>query len=354
MSSAPPSTPESLSEFPDYARNVIDTNPQMNESNTKHKLVDPLLRLLGWDTVFDIELEYSVQMGSTTKHVDYALQLDETPEVFVEVKGCDTNISEGHRSQLESYLKQQNVNWGLLTNGEEFEIITRDLRDGDVVTESLARFPLSEFTNHEQVIFALSKGAVHSGESTKIIDTVRERRRARRALQNNKEKLAEEITRIVSEVAGDSISQKTENHAKAFIDSLAADLKENDAEVKAKPTTANRDPDPVSWDAIESATGVRRDGDEVVLPEDASASEAYVSFVEYLFDMGILTASDLPLKLSGHKRYLLNTEPLHPEGESMFNGKNIGDGVFLETHASITQIRRNIKNLSQQCGIWEV
>ncbi|MEF8842330.1 MAG: type I restriction enzyme HsdR N-terminal domain-containing protein [Haloarculaceae archaeon] len=353
MSSASPSTPESLSEFPDYARRVIDTNPQMNESNTKHKLVDPLLRLLGWDTVFDIELEYSVQMGSTTKHVDYALQLDETPEVFAEIKGCDTSISEGHRSQLASYLKQQNVNWGLLTNGEEFEIITRDLRDGDVAIESPARFPLSEFANREQVIFALSKEAVRSGESTRIIDTMRERRRAGRALQNSKEKLAEEITRIVSEVAGDSVSQRAENHAKAFVDSLAADLEENDAEFKTEPTTANRTPDPVSWESIERATGVRREGGEVVLPEGVSASEAYVSFVEYLFDIGILMASDLPLKLSGHKRYLLDTEPQHPEGESMFNEKSIRDGVFLETHASVSQIRRNLKKLSQRCGIWK-
>lgn len=85
---------DSLTEFKDFFHRVTEENPQMNETNTKMKLINNLLEYLGWDSIENTTMGYSVQMGANKKHVDYALSIGEQPDVFVEAKGLDTRISE--------------------------------------------------------------------------------------------------------------------------------------------------------------------------------------------------------------------------------------------------------------------
>jgi len=85
----------------------------MDEQNTKRKIIEPLLELLGWNMLSsDVELEYSVQMGTGTQKVDSALKIEGTPVVFIEAKGCDTPI-DGHEGWLTSYMRQVGVDWGM-------------------------------------------------------------------------------------------------------------------------------------------------------------------------------------------------------------------------------------------------
>jgi hypothetical protein len=83
---------ESLSEYVRYAQSIIEKYPQMDEQNTKSKLIEEFLIVLGWNKAFDAELEYSITMGnSSTYHVDYALfGSSSTPVLFIETKGYDT------------------------------------------------------------------------------------------------------------------------------------------------------------------------------------------------------------------------------------------------------------------------
>ena len=86
---------DELVEYADRSSALIDDSPQMDEENTKRKVIEPLIELLGWDFLSpEVELEYSIQMGSGTKRVDYALKIDGTPVVFVEAKGCDVHVAD--------------------------------------------------------------------------------------------------------------------------------------------------------------------------------------------------------------------------------------------------------------------
>ncbi|MFB6150338.1 MAG: restriction endonuclease subunit R, partial [Haloarculaceae archaeon] len=90
---------EELSEYVERSASLIEDSPQMDEENTKRKILEPLIDLLGWDILSlssEVELEYSVQMGSGSKKVDYALKREDTPVVFVEAKGCDTSLEQSH------------------------------------------------------------------------------------------------------------------------------------------------------------------------------------------------------------------------------------------------------------------
>ena len=86
---------DELADYIERSQSLIDSSPQMDEQNTRRKLIEPLLEILGWNMLSeDVELEYSVQMGVGTKKVDYALMIEGAPVVFVEAKGVDTAISD--------------------------------------------------------------------------------------------------------------------------------------------------------------------------------------------------------------------------------------------------------------------
>ena len=95
-----------LAEYVEASERLLAASPQMDESNTKTKVIEPLLEILGWEVVSGaVELEYSVQMGVGTKKADYALLLQGQPVVFVEAKGADTALAESHENQLRSYMR---------------------------------------------------------------------------------------------------------------------------------------------------------------------------------------------------------------------------------------------------------
>jgi hypothetical protein len=128
---------DGVEEYVERSKSLIDSSPQMGEENTKVKLIQPLIELLGWDTFSsEVELEYPIQIGQGHARADYARLLDGSPAVFVEAKGCDTTLSDGARSQLKSYMRQKGAGWGLLTNGQRFEVLKRR-EDSDLPDEVL-------------------------------------------------------------------------------------------------------------------------------------------------------------------------------------------------------------------------
>lgn len=85
-----------------------------DEAKIKQGIVLKVLFLLGWDT-FDIEEvtpEYSVGGG----RVDYALRVQSSPAVFIEVKSRAEDL-ERHQEQLLGYSFHQGVKLAILTNG---------------------------------------------------------------------------------------------------------------------------------------------------------------------------------------------------------------------------------------------
>lgn len=339
-------TPSTLSEYAEFAETVIEQNPQMNESNTKHKLIDPLITVLGWDFLTDVELEYSVQMGANTKHVDYSLSLDGGPAVFIEAKGCDSNLTTNDRSQLQSYLRQQNVDWGLLTNGETFEIMRRDVRNGDIVLETLESISVTDLHQRTNLLRALSKESIKKGDSERIAIEIQQLQTAKSNLQDSKDELAESITRLVTEESGDIISQRVESHAKEFIDDLIGDI---DTESQAQPRLQEQTSEPTEgfWEQAEQNSLVSYDDNEVVFHGE-TARGSFLSFVQFLFDEGHLSANDLPLKF-GRTRYLLNSEPIHSNGDEMRNPKQLNNDVYVETHNSANGLKNQVEKLVEYC-----
>jgi len=343
---------EELSEYAERSPGLIEDSPQMDEENTKRKIIEPLIELLGWDILSsDVELEYSVQMGSGTKKVDYALKREGTPVVFVEAKGCDTPLDQSHENQLKSYMRQVGVDWGLLTNGRNFEIFRRDVSSNRPNEISLAEFPIEDVPNNEDPLKALSQEYIDSGESRQIAEKIEAVQNAVASLRENKETLAEDVTGEVTEVAGNAVSQQVEDEAKAFVDDLIETLEE-----QAHRTAVVQDPPRRNDESEDGEYMIRltRNGREVFRVAEDVQSEAVGSLVNYLIgEEGLLDEIEIPyIPGTGQgSRALLNHEPTHPNGSDMRGQQRVSGGYYLLTNLSSEDKKRYVSELPEKVGL---
>lgn len=343
---------EELSEYASRSSSLIADSPQMDEENTKRKIIEPLIELLGWDILStDVELEYSVQMGSGTKKVDYALKREGTPVVFVEAKGCDTPLEQSHQNQLKSYMRQVGVDWGLLTNGRKFEIFRRDVSSDRPNEISLAEFPIEEVPDNEHPLKALSSESIDSGESRQIAEKIEAVQNAVTSLRKNKEDLAEDVTGVVTEVTGNAVSQQVEDEAKAFVDDLTETLEE-----QAHRTTIVRDPPKGGNETEDGEYVIRltRNGREVHRVSEDVQSEAVGSLVDYLIqEENLLDEVEIPyIPGTGQgTRAFINDKPEHPNGSDMRGEQQVSGGYYVLTNLNSEAKKRYLSELPEKVGL---
>ena len=93
----------------------------ISEEATKTALVNPLLRALGWNTedLHQVYPEYSSAGG----RVDYALFIEDKPQLLIEAKALDLNLDDPKwAKQITLYALTTGVRWAVLTNGDEYRV----------------------------------------------------------------------------------------------------------------------------------------------------------------------------------------------------------------------------------------
>ncbi|QKY21843.1 type I restriction enzyme HsdR N-terminal domain-containing protein (plasmid) [Halolamina sp. CBA1230] len=342
---------EELTEYSERSARLIADSPQMDEENTKRKIIEPLIDLLGWDILsMDVELEYSVQMGSGTKKVDYALKIEDTPVVFIEAKGADTELTSGHEDQLRSYMRQVGVDWGLLSNGREFKIFRRDYDSNRPNEISLAEFSLDEIAGKQQPLTALSRNSLESGESRQIAEKIESVQRAVRTLREEKEGLSEDVTRVVTDEIGEAVLQKVEDEAKNFVDNLISSLEE-----QAHETAVERKATP-SPSETESGYEIRitKGGSEIERVVGETQAEAMAELVDYLIENeGLLEVIEIPYVPGTGRgsRALVNEKPVHIDGDEMRQYQRLSQEYYLFTSLSAKDKKRYALELPEKVGL---
>lgn len=253
---------EAVREYVDRSKSIIEDAPQMDEENTRAKLVQPFLELLGWDIYStDVELEYSIQMGTGTKKVDYALLVDGAPKLLVEAKGLDVGLDNRAKDQLKSYLRQElAAEWGIVTDGDTFEILRKsDRNDGGEL--SIGTFTLDDIAESPDILDIVSRESIASGEANEKIERLREARLAKSRLEENKDDLSEAISTAIVDTVGDIQTISLESEAKVFVDDLVHAI-----EAKEREITKQRSNGGTSSPGGESPTSVspRDDGEGAV------------------------------------------------------------------------------------------
>jgi predicted type IV restriction endonuclease len=218
---------DEIDEYVQRCQQLIESSPQMDEENTKVKLVQPFLELLGWDLYStEVALEYTIPMASGSTHVDYALLVGDSPVVFVEAKPVRSTLTDDEVRQLRSYMRQElDVDWGILTNGKSFEVLNKNRHGNGGEEVSVVQFDLDDLAESPEVLELLTKESIRSGKSDEVAEQVAQTNRAIRYLENNEDSITASVTEAVEEEVGE-LTIDLEEQSREFVQSLVSVLRE--------------------------------------------------------------------------------------------------------------------------------
>jgi hypothetical protein len=160
------------------------------EENTKAVLVEPLLKVLGWDVhnLDEVERGYQVTVGTKKVEVDYALKVNGKPKAFLEVKALGKDL-EPYIEQALSYAKVGDVEWVILTNG-------RELRVYDATQKfQIIGLTLDEYVKRYDELLLLSKERMKEGVLRRLVDERYHREAVLRWFRESTGTLVSEIVR---------------------------------------------------------------------------------------------------------------------------------------------------------------
>jgi len=238
---------EEVREYARRSRRVVEADSELDEQNTKVKLVQPLIRLLGWDIYSEaVELEHAVQIGSRRTRVDYALKIDGSPVMFVEAKACRDDLAESDAEQLRSYMRQAiDVEWGLLTNGRAFEVLK--VPAGKRTRETtVATFDLADLEATPDLLDILTRESIGSGRSSGIAEEVARRDDAIRRLDQHRDAVAASVAEAVGAHLDAEAPIDLQRRSAAFVEELVTDLEEQRTPIEPVPAASAGRSDPAT------------------------------------------------------------------------------------------------------------
>ena len=106
--------------FMAHARTLTNkySDLRLSEADTRSYLIDPVLRLLGYESVENLRREVSVP--ATKEFIDYELRVGGAPHVLIEAKAIRHELTDQHSAQCVQYAAVLGVRWCLITNGVEW------------------------------------------------------------------------------------------------------------------------------------------------------------------------------------------------------------------------------------------
>ena len=343
---------EAVAEYVEDARSTIEAAPQMDEANTKAAILQDFLALLNWEIPKNTQLEYSVNAFGQTYKVDYALVLEGTPVAFLEAKGVDTPLNDDHEEQLSSYMSNKNVNYGILTNADEYRFFQRRVTGSDVTVRRVGTANLEALTERTTLLEAYTKDDIESGEGREKLERINELREAQDKLETRKDDLARELVEVLTEGVSGSIASLAESQSKELIDRLIKDIEGeidsgNDGSCDSEATETPRDRHSVRDDS--GGAGYRivfLNGDDPIAEfRGDQQAETFVEAVDYLAsEHGFVSKlGELPY-IPGRTRPIIHEETSTDEVE-LVQPREISGGYYVETNLSSVQKRREIDRL---------
>jgi hypothetical protein len=328
----------------------------MDEANTKAAVLRDFLDLLSWTIPENTRLEYPVKAFGKTYKADYALVLEGTPVAFLEAKGVDTSLTEKHRKQLQAYLKNEDVNLGILTNGREYEFYRREIIDSKVTVNTLATATLSSLSDKMTTLSAFTKDAIQTEEWIPILDRIRALRDARTELEARKDELAGEVAHVFTEQLSDALASPAESQAKEMIDRLIRDIEREIDDGSGEPADPEVVPDQVIGRGSSDAADryhVQLLNENKTLAEFAEAQQvdAFLHAVDNLVRNHDLISELRPLPyIPGRTRPIINDQT-NADGKAMKQPRELSGGYYVETNLSSIQKQRELGRMASQCEL---
>ncbi len=97
----------------------------LNEANTEHKIIDPLLPLLGYSP---LQISKRGHDSVANNFPDYTLLPNTPHKWFLEAKRLDLPLQEKEVTQAIGYASSQGAEWAVLTNGRTWDVYKAHLQ----------------------------------------------------------------------------------------------------------------------------------------------------------------------------------------------------------------------------------
>lgn len=177
---------------------------RLSEADTRAYLVDPLLRILGYEGVGDLRREVSVQ--ATKEAVDYLLMVDGQPRVIVEAKALRNNLTDQHAAQCVQYATILGVRWCLVTNGLRWAVFDAQGK-GPLADKRVAEVSLDDdFQNTDDAWVVLSSFSQDALAKASPITNLLVERVVADELGRPDSRAVEALRRVVSSRFGERVS----------------------------------------------------------------------------------------------------------------------------------------------------
>jgi hypothetical protein len=110
------------------ARSMVEAIAKVDasEAETRRRIDNIFETVMGYDRFKHITEEYAIKGAGDTTHCDIAVQLgheeESKPEMFVECKKVNINLTQKHIGQAASYAINYGCEWVLLTNSKDWRL----------------------------------------------------------------------------------------------------------------------------------------------------------------------------------------------------------------------------------------
>jgi len=229
-------------DFVSKLQNLVQKDPDRNEAETKSKLIEPVLKEMGWGLLDDkVELEYPVSFATSKTKVDYALKQNERPVVFVEAKALHNGINDKDIKQALDYSTHEDVRWCVVTNGKEWRIYDANkYKDEKFEIEPsearVERLKLEDFHNRKEALEIISRDSIESGDTAKRVQSIWQTKKTVQNFKSEKEGIKEKIANVLREKSGELLEEKLESLAGQFVNNVISELEDYAQEEEQKDT----------------------------------------------------------------------------------------------------------------------
>lgn len=301
-----------------------------NEAAVRQQVIDPILRTLGWDTEDPnaVVPEGRSDVGSP----DYTLMSGGRPILTIEVKNLGSDVAQpGALEQAHRYASAKGIPLCVATNGQMW-LLARSFQEGtdlrgrilwqtlvsdQTIRDAVRRFSFIEYSRVRDI-----------DQFVKLQDEVAEKW----------DELIEEPTDLIGSLVDllrprlDDMATRSpyEGFLEDFVDQRVREI----LCAQSRPTALSQT-DADGHGGGDVSGGIRA----------GSAADILLAAGERAIREGRLASSDRIE--SGPARYLVSPEPVHKHARPFFSQRQLSNGLFIETHFSLSGARRQAELLDR-------
>ncbi len=276
-----------------------------NEAGTRMALIDPLLRVLGWDTSDPALVQPEIHLATPAaknQFPDYALLIPSSkPVAIIEAKKLGVALDE-HLDQMLLYTLKDSIPYAVLTNGDRWLLydMNKQIDNGTFEDKQILSVSIRE------------DEAYHC--ALQLLLLWRPNLQSRQAV-----------------AAKEPFVMKHESKCPIIV----------------KP------PSGINWISLSDfqAEKDRRPTSMKFLDGTEKSIQYWYQIltntVDWLVMQKLLTSATVPIS-SGSKRFIIHHEPKHPDGNSFRTPREVRE-FWVETHADSRAITQNAKTLLKHC-----